>query len=173
MVPHVNERLTLHFESRDSSGGNITCVGSLKDAILPSYSQIFAVLVCDEGDTGKTCAMQTLATDAQVAETFPDGQFYMSLGSDCSVSHIINGLAEFVRLSGSERRAQTIRSDKYLQKAVVMVVEWFKSHKCLLMFDGIWRVNDIEPGVVAILCRLLEGTGICGFVFKQRSTCRR
>lgn len=148
-VPKNPPRLTLDYNSEHTSEGQ------LKQAVLDhSSSGLVEIIAEGMGGVGKTCALQGLATQPHIHQTFKDGLLYIKLGTDATKFTLIEQLVHLVRITGGYNLANFLSTFTVLERLIDHLVQWFKHRACLFLVDDVWRVDKIDSAFLQSLAKL-------------------
>ncbi|CAN8065351.1 unnamed protein product [Agarophyton chilense] len=105
---------------------------------------------------GKSCALRGLAKDPDIRERFRDGIYFITLGKEAKVPHIMGQVEKIVKESGGERAARKIKEDDTFDTSLSSARKWFECKCILLLIDDAWHENECGRGVVSRLSRIVD-----------------
>ncbi len=171
--PSFSHAVNLDFGTRDAGGQFVTPEGALKHKILSSISTeaITAATgqlnpahgVVGMAGVGKTIALQGLASDKDIHETFPDGIQYISLGQEATVQTAVQGIARAMTMTGASESVAKVENSTSLEEAITHAIRWFQDKKCLFLIDDMWPTDDCRTGLLTDIRRLLQGVQKVGW----------
>ncbi len=119
--------------------------------------------------TGKTIALQGLATDKDILACFPGGILYMTLGQEATVQRAIQEIERAMAMTGATTEAEKVEKSTSLTGAVARAISWFQDKKCLFIIDDVWPTDDSPTGFLSELSQLLQGNPESRLAISTRS----
>lgn len=162
LVPHNPEHLVFDFDSKSENGEPSTSEGKFKKAIFDeSCHGPVGGVARGLGGVGKTCALRKIGRDAErtMRSRFKGGVVFITFGQQASEADIIEEIANVVRIAGGPSKAQEIRDEQNLYRAIQIAGQWFKHYPCLFLFDDLWCLNGIKDSIVHDLSNIGQHAG--------------
>ncbi len=178
--PSFSHAVNLDFETRDAEGQFVTPEGVLKYKILSSISTKTAAAatgapnpvhgVVGMAGVGKTIALQSLTSDKDIRERFPDGIQYISLGQDATAQTAVKEIARAMTMTGASASIARVENSTSLNEAVTHAIKWFQDKRCLFLIDDMWPTDDSATGFLTDIRLLLQGSPESRMAVSTRST---
>ena len=147
----------IDLNAKDEKGRASSCESKLKEAVLAEGRETHVgAIAIGQGGVGKTCTLLAIANDADTAERFPGGVYFLPLGSDATTGTIIQQLSLAVKASGGEKLAARLQTDDNVRSVVAAVQVWFRKQASLFIFDDVWTRNGIDVKVLHNLSGLVN-----------------